>query len=63
MRRLFSTLIGILLFVVSCKQKEIRKNDTEVPNSMEQIQNSEQYFENDSLRVLLLSDLVSFSQN
>jgi hypothetical protein len=68
------TSIIVLILIVSCKQKETKKTESieqksktelkaEPKNSIEEIAISEQYFENDSLRNLLESELDELALN
>ena len=54
-------LIGVLILMVSCKQKEASKTETE--NKFNEIVVVEQYIENDSLLRLLKSDLYKIAFN
>ena len=55
------TIIGILILLVSCKQKETPK--TEMKNKVDKIVVAEQYIENDSLVTQLKSDLYNIAFN
>lgn len=55
------TLIGVLILMVSCKQKETPKTKTE--NKINETVVAEQYIENDSLLTLLKSDLYNIAFN
>jgi len=74
MKRHLLTSIGILILLISCKQKETQKIEipeqkptTELKAETEKIVEKtpipEQYFESDSLRILLESDLEKLALN
>ena len=74
MKRHLLTSIFVLILIVSCKQKETKKAESidqkpttelkaESKNSIEEIDVPEQYFENDSLRNLLESELDKLALN
>lgn len=74
MKRHLLTSILILILIVSCKQKEEKNAESieqkptielkaEPKKQIEEIPIPEQYFENDSLRILLESDLEKLALN
>ena len=74
MKRHLITLIGILILMISCKQKEIQKIEipkqkpttelkAETDKRVEETPIPEQYFENDSLRNLLETEFGKLTLN
>ena len=74
MKRHLLTSIFVLILIVSCKQKETKKKEsiyqksttelkTEPKKPIEETVITEQYFENDSLLILLESDLDKLALN
>ena len=74
MNKILLITFGLTILLVSCKQKETEKTEipeqqpttelkTETQKPIKEIATPEQYFENDSLRILLESDLERISLN